>query len=79
MSNRKKINKAIRAKHSLEVEKQQNPDWCYCQKTEWETDNPIGETEPIDGFPYHNSKGYTQTIYRCNTCGKKFVVPIVFA
>lgn len=79
MSNKKKLNKAIRAKHILEQEKLANPDWCFCQKTEWETDEPIGETEPVDGFPFHQNKGYTQTIYRCKTCGKKFVIPVAFA
>lgn len=79
MSKKKKQNKIIRDKFFLDIEKTQNPDWCYCEKTEWETDNPIGETEPIDGFPHPHSKGYTQTIYKCNTCGKKFCIPIVFA
>lgn len=57
MSKNKKRNKEIREKHNLEQKIQDNPEWCYCDEPDYDINNPIGRTEPIDGFPFPNSKG----------------------
>jgi len=82
----KKRNKEIRAKHALKLEIAQNPDWCWCKENlgldpdvDYDKDKVIGETEPIDGFPYWNSTGFTQPLYLCKRCGKKHAMIIVFA
>ena len=86
MSTKKQHNKEIREKYLLIQEIKANPDWCYCFETlklepdvDLENDTSIGKTEPIDGFPYWNSKGYTQDIYLCKRCGKKHCIKIAFA
>ena len=87
MSN--KINKAknreIRNNISLSNEIKENPDWCFCPEllglepdVDFENDEIIGKTYPIDGFPYHNSTGYTLPIYICKRCGKKISQSIVY-
>lgn len=85
MSNKKR-NKAIRAKYELQKQMVENPDWCWCDKklglpadVDYDKDEPIGMTEPIDGFPRWNSKGYTVPIYKCKRCGKKHDLQIAFA
>lgn len=85
MSNKKR-NKEIRRKHELKLEVEHNPDWCWCKENlglepdvDYDKDFAIGETEPIDGFPRWNSKGFTQPIYKCKRCGKKHEMIIVFA
>ena len=77
-------NKEIREKYRLEQEIKDNPDWCYCYELlvlepDINEDEPIGETEPIDGYPCTECKGYTQKIYICKRCGKKTTISIVVA
>jgi len=78
--------KAILAKKLKEQEMLEHPEWCYCEvvlhkeaDVDFENDTPIGQTEPVDGFPRHNSKGFTQDIYRCKHCGRQYCVPVVYA
>ena len=80
MSNKitKLKNKEIRYKISKEKEIEENPDWCFCEElvglesdVDFDNDEIIGHTDPIDGYPYHNSTGYTLPIYVCKRCGKK--------
>lgn len=87
MSNKKtKIkNNAIRYKLALDKEIQDNPDYCFCQEllglepdVDFENDKEIGKTDPIDGFSYWNSIGYTLPIYICKRCGKKVTLSTVY-
>jgi len=87
MSNKitKEKNKEIRSKIALEKEIKENPEWCYCEElselepdVDFENDEIIGYTDPVDGFPYHNSTGYTLPIYICKRCGKKISQSIVY-
>ena len=78
--------KAVEAKKLKEQQMLNHPEWCYCEEIlykeaeiDLENDKPIGKTEPVDGFPYWNSKGYTQDIYRCKRCGKQYCIPIIYA
>lgn len=82
----KKRNKKIREKHELKLMIENNPDWCWCEEilskpadVDYENDLVIGETEPIDGFPYYESKSYTLPLYKCKRCGKKHAISIVIA
>jgi hypothetical protein len=77
MSNKKQINKEIRAKYAKQEEIKQNPDLCFCDDPEYD-DEPIGQTEPVDGFPYWNSTGFTEPIYFCKKCGKKHIVKLAY-
>lgn len=83
VSNKKARNKAIRDKCELEKNMKDNPDWCFCQEllglfSDFDSNDPIiGETEPIDGFPYWNSTGFKLNIYRCKRCGKKATLTLV--
>jgi hypothetical protein len=83
---RKAQRKALIAKKLQEEQMKLHPEWCYCEEVlhkeadiDWENDMPIGQTEPVDGFPHPHSKGFTQDIYRCKRCGKQYCVPIAFA
>ena len=85
MSHNKKRNKEIRRKFELEKEMSENPDWCYCfeklgveEDIDYFNDIPIGETDPIDGYPHPESKGYTQNIYLCKRCGKKHILYLAY-
>lgn len=78
--------KALMLKKLKEKEMLEHPEWCYCEEVlhkeadiDWENDKPIGQTEPIDGFPFPTSEGFTQDIYRCKRCGKQYCMPIAFA
>ena len=87
MSNRrerKAARKAVESKKRQEQMMNDHPEWCYCEEILHKTadideNNPIGQTEPVDGFPNWNSTGYTQNIYRCNRCGKQYCIPMAFA
>jgi hypothetical protein len=81
----KKRNKEIRRKHELKLEIKQNPEWCWCEENlgkpadvDYDKDTVIGETEPIDGYPYPASTNYTQPLYLCKRCGKKHALAIAF-
>jgi 1-aminocyclopropane-1-carboxylate deaminase/D-cysteine desulfhydrase-like pyridoxal-dependent ACC family enzyme len=81
---RKASRKAILAKKLKEQEMLEHPEWCYCEEilhkeADIDINEPIGCTEPIDGFPRWNSSGFTQNIYRCKRCGKQYVIPMAFA
>jgi hypothetical protein len=83
---RKAQRKAILAKKLKEQEMLDHPEWCYCEEilhkeadVDFQHDTPIGQTEPVDGFPRWNSSGFTQNIYRCKRCGKQYCIPMVFA
>jgi hypothetical protein len=87
MSNKinKEKNREIRDKIALEKEIEENPDWCFCGEllglepdVNFDSDEIIGHTEPINGFPYHNSIGYTLPIYICKRCSKKTSQSIVY-
>lgn len=84
MSHNKKHNKEIREKYRLEQEIKDNPDWCYCNEllgldSDIDETESIGETEPIDGYPCPECKGYTQKVYICKRCNKKATISIAFA
>jgi len=84
MSHNKKHNKEIREKYRLEQEIKDNPNCCYCYDlvglySDIDEDKPIGETEPVDGYPFPASIGFTQKIYICKRCGKEATLPIAFA
>jgi len=61
-----------------------NPYCCYCYDlvglySDIDDNNPIGETEPVDGYPFPTSIGFTQKIYICKRCGKEATLPIAVA
>jgi hypothetical protein len=83
MSNKinKLKNKEIRRIAKLKQEMLENPDWCFCEElfglesdVDWKNDEPIGKTEPIDGFPFPHSKRYSQEIYLCKRRGKEYII-----
>lgn len=87
MSNKhkKQENNKIRLISEKEQEMLDYPDYCYCDfllgltpDVDFELDSPIGETEPIDGYPYYNSVGYTAPIYKCKRCEKMHVLQIAY-
>lgn len=87
MSNKhkKQENNKIRLISEKEQEMLDYPDYCYCgfllgldADIDFELDSPIGETEPIDGYPYYNSVGYTAPIYKCKRCEKMHVLQIAY-
>lgn len=48
----------------------ENPDWCYCSEKlgieediDYFNDTPIGETDPIDGYPHPESKKMLEKTY----------------
>lgn len=86
MSHNKKHNKEIRAKYTFQQKMIDYPDWCYCYEllgldsdVDYQNDSIIETTEPIDGYPFPASVGFTQNIYRCKRCGKKNTLQIAFA
>jgi len=81
---RKAQRKALLAKKEMEKQMLEHPEWCYCEEilhkeADIDINEPIGQTEPVDGFPRWDSTGFTQNIYRCKRCGKQYCIPMVFA
>lgn len=78
MKNKEK-NKSIRKKLELEKEKEKYPDFCFCDgEPDFDENNIVGYTDPIDGYPHSNSIGYTLPIYICKKCGNKVTQSIVY-
>lgn len=83
MSHNKKRNREIRRKYELQKEMLENPNDCFCEdlglEPDYDSNCPIGNTEPIDEFPFPHSKGYSQEIYLCKRCGKEYIIRIAYA
>lgn len=75
MSNKKtkQHNREIRKKLLEDKIKQENPDLCFCKNPSYNENEVVGWTDPIDGFPYHNSTCYTEPIFVCKNCNKKII------
>ena len=79
MSNNKKRNKEIRQRYEREQYMKEHPEECFSEPdVDYLNDTPIGQTESVDGFPYPNSKGYTQSVYRCKRCGKEHELALAY-
>ena len=80
MSNRanKLRMKEIIGKFEREKAMRDFPEYCYCDEPDYDADNSIGQTDPVDGFPHPESKNYTEPIYLCKTCGKKYVLHFAY-
>lgn len=74
----KQKNRELQKKIEEEKYRLENPDECFCDEPEYDETTFFKLTDPIDGFPYWNSKGFQQSIYICKKCGKYYEQKICY-